>query len=179
MKLNYTSFFTAAILMVGATNANAEILFDFYAGGTVGLGNMTMFSSEDHDDWSAQSYGLVAGIDFPVIRIEAEYDVLSSHKIDMQTVMGNAYVKLPGTVINPYLGFGVGAMVHASHDYDIDIDTTVAYQGMLGVTFNIPTLPIKIDLEGRVMYMSDLYEYYDDDVDAIHYDVRAKLRVLF
>lgn len=50
MKLNYTSFLTAAMLMVAGTTANAEMLYDIYVGGTIGLGSMTMYSKENHDD---------------------------------------------------------------------------------------------------------------------------------
>ena len=95
-------------------------------------------------------------------------------------LMGNAYVKFLGAaVVNPYIGVGVGMMVDADTDHDIDIDPSIAYQGMLGMTFNIPALPIKIDLEGRALFMPDLFKIGDEDVSVLHYDGRIKLRYVF
>ena len=186
MKLNYASFLTAAILAIATTNANANIIWDLYAGGSLGLGGMSMYSEEDEfdgDDWSARSYGAVLGIDLPVVRFEAEYDYLASSKIDMQTVMGNVYVKFMGEVVaNPYIGVGVGAVLDYKYDhdrFDIDTETTIAYQGMLGVTFNLPAMPLKIDLEGRLMYMPEVYEWEHEAIDAMYYDARLKLRFVF
>lgn len=177
MKLNYASFLTAAILAIATTNANANIIWDLYAGGTAGLGGMAVSDDDlDRTNWSAQSYGAVLGIDFPVVRVEAEYDYLKSDEINMQMVMGNAYVKFFGTaVVNPYIGVGVGSMVKAETDFDDDIDPTIAYQGMLGATFNIPAIPFKIDLEGRALYIPELVS----DIDLLHYDARLKLRFVF
>ena len=99
----------------------------------------------------------------------------------MQTLMGNAYVKLPGlTVLNPYLGVGVGMMFDAETNYyPVKLDSSIAYQGMLGVTLNIPALPFKIDVEGRVLYMPEIYSKNNFDVDAVQYDARVKLRYVF
>ena len=50
---------------------------------------------------------------------------------------------------------------------------------MLGATFDIPTLPIKIDVEGRVMYapkLIDIAAPIDETAKAVHYDARIKLR---
>ena len=99
----------------------------------------------------------------------------------MQTVMGNAYVKLPGlVVVNPYIGVGVGMMFDASSDYyQVKLDSTIAYQGMLGATLDIPALPFKIDIEGRAIYMPELYSKNNIEVDGIQYDARIKLRYVF
>ena len=183
MKLNYKSVLTAATLMVVGTNANANMVWDLYAGGSLGLGGMAMYSDEHEDDWSARSYSATLGISLPVVRFEAEYNYLASSRMDMQAIMGNAYVTLLGAaVVNPYIGVGVGAVFDYDYDherYDIDTETTIAYQGMLGMTFNIPTLPIKIDLEGRAMYMPEIYSWQDESVDAMYYDARLKLRFVF
>ena len=183
MKLNYKSILTAVTLMVIATNANAGMVWDLYAGGTAGFGAMDLFTDDHHHEHSAQSYGAVIGIDLPVVRFEAEYDYLDSKMVDMQLVTGNAYVKLPGlVVVNPYIGVGVGAMFDASVDseyYDVEFDTTIAYQGMLGATLNIPALPFKIDVEGRVIYMPEIYSKNDIEIDAMQYDARIKLRYVF
>lgn len=181
MKLNYKSFLAAAILAVLGTNANAELLYDIFAGGTAGLGGMALSTDDlDRTSWSAQSYGVVAGVDLPVVRFEGEYNYLNSDEMDLHLVMGNAYVKLLGAaIVNPYIGVGVGVMVDGDTKYDVDLDTAVAYQGMLGATFNIPVLPLKIDLEARALLMPDLFSVGKEDVDALHYDARIKLRYIF
>ena len=181
MKLNYKSVLTAATLMIACANANANMVWDIYAGGTAGLGGMALSSDKaDRTNWSAQSYGAVFGIALPVVSFEAEYDYLKSDEMNMHMVMGNAYVKFLGAaVVNPYIGVGVGMMLDAETDYDVDIDPTIAYQGMLGMTFNIPAIPFKVDLEGRALLMPDLFKIAGDDVSALHYDARLKLRYIF
>ena len=95
--------------------------------------------------------------------------------------MGNAYVKLPGlAVVNPYIGVGVGAILGGDSDVENykAFDSTIAYQGMLGATLNIPAVPFKIDLEGRVLMASDIYEKLHDSM-VLQYDARIKLRYIF
>ena len=185
MKLNYTSFLTAATLMVAATNANAGLVWDIYAGGTAGYGSMVMLIDNNDDshtsDHTAQSYGAIFGVDLPVVRFEAEYGYLTSDRVDMQTLMGNAYVKLPGLVIvNPDLWVGVGMVFDADTDYyPVEFDSAIAYQGMLGATLNIPALPFKIDIEGRALFTPEIYSKHNVEVDAVQYDARVKLRYVF
>ncbi len=188
MKLNYKSILTAATVMVAAANANAGMVMDWYAGATAGYGSMAMVVDDNNhshtSDHSAQSYGAVVGVDLPVVRFEAEYDYLDSKRVDMQTLMGNAYVKLPGlVVVNPYIGVGVGMMFDASVDskyyLDIKFDTAIAYQGMLGATLNIPALPFKIDIEGRALFIPEIYSKNNIEIDGLQYDARIKLRYVF
>ena len=181
MKLNYKSILTATTLMIAASNANAGFMYDMYAGGTAGFGSLVLVS-DDHDSaHSSQSYGAIFGFDLPVVRFEAEYDYLDSKRLDMQTLMGNAYVKLPGmVVVNPYLGVGVGVMFDTSNnDYGIKFESSMAYQGMLGATLNIPAIPFKIDIEGRALFMPEIYTENNVEFDAVQYDARVKLRYIF
>ena len=154
---------------------------DWYAGATAGIGGQSVYLDNDnHKSFSAQSFGAVIGVDLPVVRFEGEYNYLNSDEMDLHLVMGNAYVKLLGAaIVNPYIGVGVGVMVDGDTKYDVDLDTAVAYQGMLGATFNIPVLPLKIDLEARALLMPDLFSVGKEDVDALHYDARVKLRYVF
>ena len=181
MKLNYTSFLTAGALMFMGANANANIIYDWYIGGTAGFGGMALYSDHHDSNHAAQSYGAVFGISLPIVSFEAEYNYLTSKRVDMHMAMGNAYVKLPGLiVVNPYIGVGVGMMVDAKTDYyNINFDTSIAYQGMLGATFNIPTMPIKVDVEGRVLYTPEIYSKHNIEIDAMQYDARVKLRYVF
>lgn len=181
MKLNYKSIFTAIALMTFGANANAGLVFDWYAGANASLGGAMVYSSNNRFNNHSQSYGAVFGMDFPVVRFEAEYNYVDSEHLDMSLAMGNAYVKLPGyAVINPYIGVGVGILLNAKTDYHtVNIDPNVAYQGMLGATISIPTLPFKIDVEGRALLAPEMYSVTNQTFHAMQYDARVKLRYIF
>ena len=188
MKLNYKSVLTATTLMVAAANANAGMVFDWYVGATAGLGGQTFTIDDDHFSDSAKSFGAIAGVDIPFVRIEAEYNNLDGKNVDIQMGALNAYVKLPGLVIiNPYIGAGVGMVFNVDVDKtaysigDYDESGKAVFQGMLGATFNIPALPFKIDVEGRMMYAPKLIDItaIDDSAAGMQYDARVKLRYIF
>ncbi len=170
-----------------AAPANANLLFDIYAGATVGVGGATvgteMFDSNKQDSFSAQSYGAVIGFDIPVLRFEAEYNMLNiDSDIHAHMAMANIYVKMPGlVVVNPYIGAGVGAALDVTGGHNISATNHAAYQAMAGLTFDIPTLPIKIDAEARALYAPDFVsiDHTDKTLDALHYDLRLKLRYIF
>ena len=183
MKLNYKSILTAAGLMIVATNANAGMVYDLYAGATAGIGGLTVSTKDHNSTHTSHAYGAVVGVDLPVVRFEGEYNYIDSERVDMQTLMGNAYVKLPGlAIINPYIGVGVGLMFDAQANhayYPVNFDSTIAYNGMLGATLNIPALPIKVDVEGRLLFFPDIYDKNNINVDALQFDARVKLRYVF
>jgi hypothetical protein len=158
--------------------ANAGTLVDFYAGAMVGAGGATVFSGHDRVSESGQSYGAVLGIDIPLLRLELEYNYLNGADMRMNAGMVNAYFKMPSTVIMPYIGVGMGS-VFGGHVKDISIDATAAYQGMLGISFNIPVLPVKFDIEGRALYAPNLFEVADQKPDFLLYDLRLKARYVF
>jgi len=162
-----------------AANANAGMLVDLYAGGTFGSGGMTVFNDKDKISDTSTSYGAVFGIDIPVVRVEAEYNYLNGKDVNMSLGMLNAYLKMPATVIKPYLGVGVGTAFGGKYADTIDIDTTAAYQGMLGITFDLPQLPVKFDVEGRAVYVPDIIEVMTIKPDMLNYDLRLKVRYVF
>ena len=190
MKLKSASILTIATLMAGMASANAGIAFDLYTGATAGFGRQIL-KVEHIDEYkdSAQSYGAVAGIDIPFVRLEAEYNYLDDKYADTQVGMLNAYVKMPGLVVlTPYIGGGIGVVLNVDLDkdeigatFDYDESGKAVYQGMLGATLDIPTLPFKIDVEGRVMYASKLVDVIamDKTASGTHYDARIKLRYVF
>lgn len=177
MKLKYLGILSAATLAFSGS-ANAELLFDLYAGATVGAGAATEFADDATHTDSAQSYGAVLGLDIPLVRFELEYDYLNNDSARLHMGMINLYGKIPSTVVHPYLGVGVGN-VFGGDAHDLDVDSAVAYQGMLGVTFDVPVLPIKIDAEGRAIYIPNLYQVADIKPDLLQYEVRLKLRYVF
>lgn len=178
MKLNYLGILTAAALTVSGS-ANAASLFDFYAGAMVGVGGATVFANDADVSKSAQSYGAVIGFDIPVFRFELEYDYMHAAPIEMHVGMINAYAKMPLPAVKPYLGVGIGNIFSGTDEDFMDIDSVAAYQAMLGVTFDIPVLPIDVDVEGRVLYAADIYDYHGLKPDFLQYEARLKIRYVF
>ncbi len=183
MKLKTLGFLTTASVMLIGTNANANLLFDIYAGGTVGVGGYTMYADGEHTSQSAMAYGGVIGIDLPLFRIEGEYNYIDGDDATLNLGMANAYFKIPTPVVKPYIGAGIGTTFDSKYEPKnapkIDIDDTVAYQGMLGLTLDLPVLPIKIDVEGRVLYANNIFEIANEKTDLLQYDGRVKLRYIF
>ncbi len=183
MKIKSFGFLTAAVIMASASNANASMLFDIYAGGTFGMGGYTLLSDQNISH-SSQSYGAILGIDIPLARLELEYNYMDSDNTTLNLGLINAYFKLPTPVIKPYIGAGIGT-TFATSKYEptastsIEIQDTIAYQGMLGVTFDIPVIPFNIDLEGRVLYASDLFKVATNEYDLLQYEGRIKIRYVF
>ena len=96
--------------------------------------------------------------------------------------LANVYFKMPSTVIKPYFGLGAGVMFSGGYETDvekIDFDTTAAYQAMLGVTLDVPALPFKFDVEGRALYLPDIYKDGNIEPDILHYEARVKMRYIF
>jgi len=178
MKLKYSVAAAIATLMC-AGHANAGLLIDPYIGVTAGVGGTSLMSSHDTTTHFAQNYGAVAGIDIPVIRAEVEYNYLTDTDLTAQLAMGNVYLKMPTPMFQPYIGAGAGVIFDGKFDDHIDLDSTAAYQGMLGLTFNIPVLPFKIDAEARVLYAHDAFAVDNHDIDMLHYGARVKARVVF
>jgi opacity protein-like surface antigen len=182
MKTKTLGFLTTAAIMMTAGAANANLLFDIYAGGTYGIGGYTLLA-DDNKSASSQSYGAILGMDIPMFRIELEYNHIDADAIEMNLGMVNGYFKLPTPVIKPYIGAGIGTTFSSSYNpatnISIDIDDTVAYQGMLGITLDIPVIPFNIDIEGRVLYASDLFEITTEKYDLLQYEGRVKLRYMF
>lgn len=181
MKLN-SKIFLSTVLMAGvATSANASPVIDVYAGGMFGAGGATIYN-DTHSNVSAQSFGGVLGIDIPLLRVEAEYNHLTNDKFSTNDAMLNAYFKMLSTMVHPYIGVGVGTIFGGSYNpanTKYDIKSTVAYQGMLGLTFDILALPIKFDVEGRALYAPNFVEIGTEKPDLFQYDARLKLRYIF
>ncbi len=169
---------TSALFMTA--NANALPLIDPYVGVTIGVGGITAFADGDSYSKSAQSYGAVVGFDIPIVRAEVAYDHLSSDMGDLNAGFINAYLKMPTPMISPYIGAGVGQIFDGDIE-TVEIKDAMAYQGMLGLTFNIPVLPFKVDAEARAIYAPDLFKVAATDIepDFVHYDLRLKLRYIF
>ncbi|MBN1324643.1 MAG: outer membrane beta-barrel protein [Alphaproteobacteria bacterium] len=179
MKLKTTGLLTLVSVLGFTANANAGAVMDVYAGATAGSGGITLFSGDDKASDSAFTYGAVFGIDIPVLRAEVEYNHLSNSDIKMDLAMLNAYLKMPSTVIKPYMGIGIGTAFNGTYADTTDISSTAAYQGMLGITFDMPVMPFKIDLEARALYVPNFVEFYTLKPDLFGYDFRIKLRYVF
>ena len=181
MKLN-SSIILGALVAMTSGAAVANPVWDLYTGLSIGAGAETVFGGEDKKTSAAQSFGGILGIDLPAFRIEGEYNYLHQSDTHANLAFFNAYFKMPSTVVKPYLGLGVGWVFDGKNDkYNIDFESTAAYQGMLGVTLDTPALPFKFDIEARTVYMPDIYKIEADNTtpDVLHYEARIKARYIF
>lgn len=183
MKAKSLGILTATSIMLCTGAANANLLFDIYAGATYGIGGNTLFIDDEHISKSSQSYGAVFGMDIPLFRIELEYNYLDSDYMSINLGMVNGYFKIPTPVVKPYIGAGIGTTFDSKYEprnlASVDIKDTLAYQGMLGITLNLPVIPFNIDVEGRVLYAPDMFEMVDAEPDLLQYEGRVKLRYVF
>ena len=186
MKIKSLSLISLVAALAGTTSANAGMIADFYAGAVLGAGGQTIFVDDKHESDSAMSFGAVVGLDIPLFRVEGEYSYLNSADTHGNVAMVNAYFKMPATLIMPYIGAGAGLLFSGEHEYteagvktSIDFDTTIAYQGMLGLTLDLPIFPVKFDLEGRALYAPNVVEIENEKPDFLDYNVRLKARYIF
>lgn len=181
MKLN-SKIFLSSILAAGmVVSANANPVVDVYAGAMFGAGGATIYNNT-HNNVSSESFGALLGVDIPLLRVEAEYNHITNDKFSTNDAMLNAYFKMLSTMIHPYVGVGVGSIFGGSYNpatIKYDVKSTVAYQGMLGLTFDILALPIKFDVEGRALYAPNFVEVGTEKPDLFQYDARLKLRYVF
>lgn len=183
MKSKTLKFLTIASVLSVSAPAYSNMLFDVYAGATYGIGGYTMFTNGENVSKSSQSVGAVLGMDIPMFRVELEYNFLDANNAKLNLGLINAYFKLPTPIVKPYIGVGIGSTFDSKYEPDnsatINIDDTMAYQGMLGVTLNLPVIPFNIDVEGRVLYAPDVFTIADDTPDLLQYEGRVKLRYVF
>ena len=190
MKINSISLISVISALSVASVANASVVADFYIGGMVGAGGQTLFTSDKHDSTTSRLLGAIAGVDIPVFRIEGEYNYIDSESLDTNAAMVNAYFKVPSTIIMPYIGAGIGTVFGGKHERTntttgittrYDIHSTAAYQGMLGATIDILAVPIKFDVEGRILYAPDIYKITEENAtpDLMEYNARIKMRYIF
>jgi len=188
MKINSLSLISIVSVLTCASAANAGVMADFYVGGMVGVGGQTLFAEHKNETDPSQVFGAVLGMDLPIFRVEGEYDYLHSSDLGTNAAMVNLYAKLPSTVVLPYIGGGIGMVFGGDHTItdagvstEYKIDSTAAYQAMLGATIDVLKLPLKFDIEGRIMYAPDIYkvEATNTSPDLLEYGIRAKARFIF
>lgn len=183
MKIKSFGILTAASVMLACGGANANALFDVYVGGTYGIGGYTVFTDGDNESFSSQSYGAVLGMDIPLVRIELEYNYLDADMGEINLGLVNAYLKMPTPIAKPYIGVGIGSTFSSKYTPDtateIDIDDVLAYQGMLGLTLDLPVIPFNIDIEGRALYIPNIIDIANETPDILQYEGRIKLRYVF
>lgn len=183
MKSKTLGFFALASVLSVSAPAYSNMLFDVYAGGTYGIGGYTLFMDSDNVSKSVQSYGAVLGMDIPMFRIEVEYNHIAADNADLNLGLINAYFKLPTPVVKPYIGVGIGSTFDSKYEVSnimhVSLDDAMTYQGMLGVTLDIPVVPFNVDVEGRVLYAPDIYSDAYTSMDLLQYEGRVKLRYVF
>ena len=190
MKINSLSLISVVSVLTCASTANAAVLADFYIGGMAGVGGQTTSAEGKHKTESSRVYGGIVGMDLPIFRVEGEYNYFDSSDLDTNAAMLNVYAKIPSVFVLPYLGAGMGVVFGGKQTFTEDgvkkeysINSTSAYQAMLGATIDIFSLPIKFDVEGRILYAPDIYKIETATTtttpDMLQYGVRAKMRYIF
>ena len=188
MKINSISLISVVSMLSCASAANAGVMADFYIGAMGGVGGQTLFANHENKTDTSRVFGAVAGMDLPIFRVEGEYDYFDSKNLNTNAAMVNLYAKLPSTIILPYIGGGIGMVFGGDYNFtangvktEYKVDSTAAYQAMLGATIDILKLPLKFDIEGRVLYAPDIYTIPTTDTspDMLQYNVRVKARFIF
>ena len=154
--------------------APAHAFVDFYVGMTAGVGGAVA----DNHSYSSNSYGAMLGIDIPLIRVEAEYNYFHGSKsgrgLHAHTGMLNGYLKAPIPIVSPYIGGGVG-QIFSGEFANADMNSTTAYQAMLGLQVHVPATPLYIDVETRALYANNIAP----GASLAQWDGRLKLRYQF
>lgn len=188
MKINSISLISVISILTCISAANAGVIADFYVGGMVGAGGQTMFAEHKNETDASSVFGGVIGMDLPIFRIEGEYDYFNSQKLDTNAAMVNLYAKIPSTVILPYIGGGFGMIFGGDYTETVnnvkikyDVESTAAYQAMLGATIDVLKMPLKFDIEGRALYAPDIFTVPGSQTspDMLQYNVRVKARFIF
>ncbi|MBF0381045.1 MAG: outer membrane beta-barrel protein [Magnetococcales bacterium] len=85
-----------------------------------------------------------------------------SGEATVNALMANAYVNLPIPLIKPYIGVGLGGanVNYSSISTDNmqlfdESSTLFAYQGMIGIVFSVPVLPVELMAEYRYFATTD------------------------
>ena len=180
MKLK-TSIILCSLIAVTTAPAVANSAFDLYAGVSVGIGAQTLFGDGKNETNTSQSFGAMFGLDIPMFRAELEYTYIGESNSNANLAFANVYFKIPSTAIRPYFGLGGGIMFSGEENskYNKNFDTKPAYQGMLGVTIDVPKLPFKFDIEAHAIYIPDVLRFGTERPDILHYEAKLKLRYLF
>lgn len=188
MKINSISLISLFATLACVADANAGVIADFYAGAMVGVGGQTMFANHKNETDSAGMFGALVGMDLPIFRVEGEYNYFTTENMKTNAAMVNVYAKMPSTIIQPYIGGGIGAVFGGDQkitkediEHKFNIDTSPAYQAMLGATIAILAIPIKFDIEGRALYAPNIYSVEGSGTkpDMLQYNIRAKARYIF
>ena len=180
MKLK-TSIILCSVIATATLPAVADSGVDLYAGVSVGVGAHTLFGDGKNETNTAQSFGAMFGMDIPLFRTELEYTYIGTSDSHASIGFVNAYFKMPSTAIRPYFGLGLGLMFAGEETeiYNKSFDTKPAYQGMLGVTIDVPKLPFKFDVEAHAIYIPDVFRFESERPDILHYEAKIKLRYMF
>jgi opacity protein-like surface antigen len=171
----------AAVLSVGLlSSANAGWVVSPYMGASAGFGRQTVYSGDLSETSSARSYGAMLGLDLPLISIEGEYNYLDANNLEANIAMLNAYLKIPSVIVKPYIGAGFGTMFGGTEtESNTDLKSTSAYQGMIGAAIDILKLPIKPEIEARVLYVPNIIDNGFAQPDLLQYEARLKVKYVF
>jgi OmpA-OmpF porin, OOP family len=161
VKLKMKAMLTSAALLAVPAVAQAQGINPF-PGFYLGAGGGAAWqigNTPNASTWTGWAVGGKAGYDFvgPRVEVEVGYGQIPTSanipgtaingKVGSLNVMGNLYYDfMPASVITPYIGAGAGV---AFVDSNASLGSTqFAYQGMLGVAYNVSD-QLRFMVEGR------------------------------
>jgi opacity protein-like surface antigen len=154
-------------------------------------------------------YGLIAALGYELprapVRFEGEIAYRKSDLDDINSIIGtisasgsmaalslmaNAYVFRPSTILEPYVGAGIGYARVTTDDIQVagigvvgGKDWSPAYQGIIGVEFDALPLAIDLGLEYRYFSAGEIFLSLNPggsfDLDYDSHNILARIRYSF
>lgn len=145
------------LVLLATTNAKAGIYGSIGAGISLNDGSAVHDSvMSDYKNTPVYAFALGYELPFPLLDARGEVEYLrirpnakygSDSKIDAAFINGYADIPLI-PIVDPYVGIGIG---YARFDHT----NTPALQGMAGLEYEIPVLPLTIGAEYRYMKVNE------------------------
>ncbi len=161
-KILYTLFCMTAM---GISSANADFYASIGAGASLNEGSVT-YEDALQDYKNTPVYAAAVGYELPLpildVRAEVEYlrirpEVKHGSDSKFDGVFLNGYADVPLIpVVDPYVGAGIG-YTRFEHN------NSTAYQGMLGVEYEVPFMPVSLAGEYRYMKVTEAGGKWDSN----------------
>lgn len=149
------------LTIVAFQSANAEFYASLGAGTSINSGS-TITNHVRSTYKNTPVYSLAGGYELPfissiidtTIRAEGEYLRIrpkskgEGKDSSFDGVMANGYVNIPFPIVDPYVGMGVG-MARFDHN------NSIAYQGIAGLDYALPMLPLTVSGEYRYLNLNE------------------------
>ncbi len=148
---------TLCATLMGISTANAGFYAGIGAGAAINEGSVT-YENIALDYKNSPIYSAAVGYELPLpildVRGEVEYlrvrpEINNGQDSKFDGIFLNGYTDIPFVpFVDPYVGAGVG---YSRFDHN----NSTAYQGMVGVEYGIPFIPLSLAAEYRYMKVTE------------------------